>query len=128
MSDKSKRELMFSVTAADCRFDYLRGSGAGGQKRNKTNSAVRCTHLASKAVGYCEESRSQHENKRTAFERMAKTKEFGIWHKIEVSRRTGELERIERKVDQEMKNVVVEIKDDNGRWVKIDKNATLPIS
>ena len=53
------RELLFSVTAKDCRFDYYRGSGAGGQHRNKTESAVRCTHLASGAVGQAEDHREQ---------------------------------------------------------------------
>ncbi len=60
MTNSSQRELLFSVTAKDCRFDFYRGSGAGGQHRNKTDSAVRVTHLNSGAVGKCEESRSQH--------------------------------------------------------------------
>ena len=54
------KKLLFSVTAADCRFDYYRGSGKGGQKRNKTSSAVRCTHIASGAVGASDDTRSQH--------------------------------------------------------------------
>lgn len=48
------REPIVTVTAADCRWDYYRGSGAGGQHRNKTSSAVRCTHEPSGAVGQSE--------------------------------------------------------------------------
>lgn len=111
------KELLFSVTANDCRFDYYRGSGKGGQKRNKTCSAVRCTHLASGAVGQSDDTRSQHRNKQIAFGRMAETKEFKTWHKMEVARRSGELEEIEAKVDREMMmNVKVE-KRENGLWV-----------
>lgn len=69
-------ELLFSVTAKDCRWDTFRGTGKGGQKRNKTESAVRCTHIASGAVGQSDDSRSQHDNRRTAFKRMAETDVF----------------------------------------------------
>jgi len=62
-----EKEILFSVTASDCRFDYYSGTGAGGQARNKSLSAVRCTHIASGAVGKSEEERSQKQNKITAF-------------------------------------------------------------
>ena len=57
------KELIFSVTSKDCEWDYVRGSGKGGQKRNKTSSAVRCRHLPSNAIGYAEDTRSQLQNK-----------------------------------------------------------------
>lgn len=68
---EKKRELIVSVTAKDCKFDYIRGSGKGGQKKNKT---VRCTHLASGASGFCEEHREQHRNKQLAFEKWQRRK------------------------------------------------------
>jgi len=83
-------KLLFSVTAKDCRWDCFRGTGKGGQKRNKTESGVRCTHLASGAVGLSDDSRSQHDNRRTAFKRMAATTEFKSWHRREVGKHTGE--------------------------------------
>jgi len=111
----SKKRLLFSITAKDCRFDYYRGSGAGGQHRNKTDSAVRCTHILSGAVGKCEESRSQHKNKAQAFGKMAKTKEFLAWHKIETARLMGKFVGVDEAVDKEMKKIRTEIKVD-GKW------------
>jgi len=102
------KELIFSVTAKDCRFDYFRGSGKGGQKRNKTSSGVRCVHLESGAVGVSDDTRSQHQNKAIAFQRMAETPKFKKWHKLEIARRTGELTEIESRVDKEMQKIRVE--------------------
>lgn len=73
---EKKKELLFSVTAADCDWSYTKGTGSGGQKKNKTSSAVHCTHRASRAHGYSEASRSQLDNKREAFVKMCNTKEF----------------------------------------------------
>lgn len=113
----SSKELLFSITADDCRWDYYRGTGAGGQKRNKTSSAVRCTHTASGAVGQSDETRSQHQNKQAAFKKMHETKEFKTWHKLEVARCTGLLAKIEDQIDYEMRfKTKVEVQED-GKWV-----------
>jgi hypothetical protein len=53
-----------------CEVDTYRASGPGGQKRNKTSSAVRLRHLPSGLLVIAEESRSQHENKAKALKRM----------------------------------------------------------
>lgn len=55
---------------AQCEVDTYRASGPGGQKRNKTSSAVRLRHLPSGLLVIAEESRSQHENKAKALRRM----------------------------------------------------------
>lgn len=115
-----ERELLFSVTAADCDWSYTRGSGKGGQKRNKTSSAVHCTHRASGAHGYAEDSRSQRQNKQLAFERMVKTDQFQKWHKLEVARRTGLLDNVNRTVERELAtNIKVEGVDEKGKWVTL---------
>jgi protein subunit release factor B len=111
-------ELLFRVTAADCDWDYIRGSGAGGQHRNKTSSAVRCAHRASRAVGYSEDTRSQHDNKRTAFRRMAESDRFRAWHRLESMRRLGRLIEVDAEVDRQMRSVRVEAVE-NGRWVEV---------
>ena len=113
------KELLFSVTAKDCDWDYFKGTGAGGQKRNKTSSAVRCTHRASGAVGRSEESRHQSENRQIAFKRMAETDEFKRWHRAEVRRRLGEEVQIEEEVDRLMhpSNLLIELQEE-GKWVR----------
>ena len=55
-----------------CEVDTYRASGPGGQKRNKTSSAVRLRHLPSRLLVIGEESRSQYENKARALRRLRK--------------------------------------------------------
>jgi hypothetical protein len=55
---------------AQCAVDTYRASGPGGQKRNKTSSAVRLRHPPSGLIVIAEESRSQHENKARALRRL----------------------------------------------------------
>jgi hypothetical protein len=55
---------------AQCALDTYRASGPGGQKRNKTSSAVRLRHLPSGLIVIAEESRSQHENRLRALRRL----------------------------------------------------------
>jgi len=113
-----KKEPLFSVTARDCEWSYTRGTGAGGQKRNKTSSAVHCTHRSSGAHGYSEASRSQLDNRRDAFKKMSETKEFQKWAHIEFMKRSGELDQIEFQVEQELRRVRTEIKID-GVWTEV---------
>jgi protein subunit release factor A len=123
-----ERKLLFSVTATDCDWSYTKGTGAGGQKRNKTSSAVHCKHRASGARGYSEASRSQHENKSDAFVKMCETKEFKDWHRLEVYRRLGVLDQIEQAVAMGMRpeNLRLEIKVD-GKWQEISFDSQLDI-
>lgn len=118
----SERELLFSVTASDCEWQYMRGTGPGGQKRNKTESKVRCVHPPSGASGESDETRNQHQNKRNAFLKMINTKEFKAWHKIETAKRMGTLKDIEENVNNMMKdhNLRVEGKKD-GKWAPIEE-------
>lgn len=117
----SKKEKLFSVTLKDCDVQPYKGSGPGGQKKNKTESAIRIVHKASGAVGSCENYREQSKNKAEAFKRMSQTEKFKTWMKIEVSRKTGELAAIEKRVEEEMKNVRIEIKNEKGIWQKVEK-------
>lgn len=72
------RELLLSVTAKDCRWDYFRCGGKGGQKQNKTSSGARVTHPPSGAVGESREERSQLQNRKRAFRKMAESQEFRL--------------------------------------------------
>ena len=119
---EKKKELLFSVTAKDCEWSYTKGTGAGGQKRNKTSSAVHCHHRPSGAHGYSEASRSQHDNKRDAFVKMAESKEFQKWNKLEAMRKMGVLDEIDRAVNQEMLyNTKLEIRID-GVWTEVKEH------
>lgn len=123
-STTNEKKLLFSVTKDDCEWSYTKGTGKGGQARNKTSSAVHCKHPPSGAHGYSEDTRSQLDNKRTAFERMANTKEFKKWHEVECARRTGVLAKVEEDVKREMRRVKVEVRVD-GRWTEVDKDDPL---
>lgn len=56
-----------------CRQDFHKASGHGGQKVNKTSSAVRLTHIPSGITVVCSESRSQRENRKIALKKLRKT-------------------------------------------------------
>src|SRR5437868_11607470 len=62
--------LTDSQLVCQCEVDTYRASGPGGQKRNKTSSAVRLRHLPSGLIVIAEESRSQHENRARALKRL----------------------------------------------------------
>lgn len=117
--ENKERKLLFSVTAKDCEWSYTKGTGAGGQKRNKTSSAVHCMHRPSGARGYSEASRSQADNKRDAFIKMANTVEFRRWNQLEAMKRMGQLEELERKLEEDMKpwNLKYETRVD-GVWTE----------
>ena len=112
------KEPLFSVTAKDCEWSYTKGTGAGGQKRNKTSSAVHCTHKPSGARGYSEASRSQLDNRKDAFAKMIETAEFKKWLRLETMKRTGAHFEMERKIEQDLKKVKLEIKVD-GKWTEV---------
>lgn len=119
MSDEKNKKHILSITKDDFEIKSMRAGGKGGQHQNTTNSAIRIKHIKSGVEAVSRKHKSQHRNMKEAFNRLVNDPEFRKWLDIEVARVSGRMEEIENEVDRQMdpKNIKVEVKDENGRWI-----------
>ena len=94
---------LFSVTKDDFEWQYFRGSGAGGQKKNKTSSACRCIHRPSGSVAESQEERSQQLNRKIAFSKCVNLPSFQSWLKITCAARAHGFSSIEKQINDMMR-------------------------
>lgn len=90
VSPEVNDDIDIEINPADLRIDVYRASGAGGQHVNKTESAVRITHLPTGVVTQCQNDRSKHRNKDTAMKQLR-----AKLYEMEVQKREGEKQAVE---------------------------------
>lgn len=116
----AEREKLFSVTLQDCEVQHFRAGGPGGQNQNKRDSATRVIHHPSGARGESREHRTQPQNTRAAFERMAATPSFRFWVSEQVKTLAGE-QTVAAKVQAMLDDpaqTIVEVRDGED-WVRV---------
>lgn len=90
VSPEVNDDIDIEINPADLRIDVYRASGAGGQHVNKTESAVRITHLPTGVVTQCQNDRSKHRNKDTAMKQLR-----AKLYELEVKKRDSEKQALE---------------------------------
>ena len=114
------KEKINILNKKDLDISYYVGTGKGGQNKQKNATGVQIIHRESGAIGRCDDTRSQFQNKKEAFRRLAETPKMKLW----ISKKLSEIrsnKTIEEIVEEQMRpnNLKIERKE-NGKWVSYD--------
>lgn len=109
-----ERTRILSVTLKDCEVQTFRAGGKGGQNQNKRDTGVRIIHRASGARGEARDERSQLQNKKAAFRRMAESSTFRAWVRLQAGRQQAIEAEVERMMAPHLIRTEVQRE---GRWV-----------
>jgi hypothetical protein len=118
-----ERQRVRIVSPKDLDVSYFCGSGAGGQARNKVASGVQIIHRETGAIGRASDTRSQAENKKSAFQRLLKHPRMKFFIAAKVFEvRQGET--LDQAVEQDMnpEKLKFEIKNAEGKWEEVPVN------
>lgn len=105
------------VKDTDISYQAMRSSGAGGQHVNKVSSAIRATHLSTGIQVVAMDSRSQHQNKKLAYERL----QVKIREKLFESLKTNELSQWKNQMLIERGNPVRKFRGSDFKKMKVEK-------
>lgn len=105
------------MTIHDCEVQHFRSGGKGGQNQNKRDTGTRVIHHPSGARGEARDERSQLQNKRLAFRRMAESPAFRLWVRIQ----TGRIAADEANFQVPPEHLLIEVRV-GGRWVETTEN------
>ena len=113
---QDNRQRVSIATPKDFDVSYFCGSGAGGQARNKVATGVQIIHRETGAIGRASDSRSQADNKASAFKRLLATPKMKFWlaAKIYEVRQQETLEETIEKATMP-ENLKFEVKDATGK-------------
>ncbi len=124
-----EEEVDVTINEADLKVDTYRSSGAGGQHVNKTDSAVRLTHMPSGIIVACQSERSQHKNKARAL-KILKSKLFEREQEQQQAK-MDQLKGVRKKIDfgSQVRNYVMQpyqlVKDLRSNYETSDVNSVL---
>ncbi len=106
---KDNRELLFSVTKEDFDVTWFSGTGAGGQKRNKTQNCCRIIHRETGVIGTGQSQRTRVANQKEAFMNVNNHPKFKAWLRIKTAEALYTGKSIDELVDEAMKDKNIKV-------------------
>lgn len=120
LNDSSSDSVTSEIRPSDVRVDTFRSSGAGGQSVQKTDSAVRLTHIPTGIVVQCQNERSQHQNKATAMKVLKSRLYLQAQNAAAASRRSSIVGAADHSWGSQIRSVVMQpyqlVKDHRSGW------------